>query len=111
MDIEEVTEGYVWIIKWLDVSFHADNNLIDVIKRVHWIRSYVKANTGVAEIHGITHLPIPNPTTFLEISNINLDTIKSWLNSIENTISIDQALSEQMMLKDHQKTKVVILTN
>jgi hypothetical protein len=108
MDIE-LTEDYIWIIKWLDVSFNIENDLVDVVKRVHWVRSYVNADIGFADIHGVTNLPNPNPQSFLNIEDIDIATVKSWLNTLEDTIVLDQELISQFNIKDHAKTKVVIL--
>lgn len=93
------------------MAFNPENNLIDVIKRIHWIRSYVKADIGHADIHGVTHLPSPNTQQFLSIDEINVKTLENWLNNLEDVSLIDQELLNEFDKKDHIKTKVIYLSD
>lgn len=87
---------YNWEINSLD-CYKSINELQNVIFNVHWNYIGIDDATNIASsIHGVTLLPEPNINKFMDINNINKETIILWLISLLDVDSMNTEIDKKI---------------
>jgi hypothetical protein len=87
-----MTVTFTWTISQLECA-PTENELINVIKTIHWRYRAQDAEGLTAESYGSIGLGEPDPITFTKYEDITKELVISWLESNLNVIEDGEELS------------------
>jgi hypothetical protein len=88
-----------WIIFSMDTA-PQEGALLDVVKKVYWIRqgSLVdqNGNTFYGDCHGSTVCPSPSETDFTAYADLTEATVKGWLDQLVDVEAVDDVIDDKI---------------